>query len=1040
MEVVEAPPAPAPKPAPVLSKKCSHCDRRFSKVEHLRRHQRSHTGEKPFKCDFCGRRYARSDVLHRHVQSYHPSDPSSDKARTGSRKLSTLTSNNNNSGNGNSNSNGEPSGTITAISHHEEVPVMDTQHPGIPGPPPQMLFGQPNLGNGQIPSPQLSRNDLRSPTLALDSLATASVMQAQNDMNPPPSNIDPALTPMHDGYSTMRSYGRASSVSQSISTPAGPPPGQTPQSVDGTVSARMNGSMLQPEQARPSMDMGAPTPRMAQSYDALSSWQPPYGHDFMSTPSNIDMWNDSMMMDFMDLVEPPYFMAPLRPRRHRLSQSELKERVPNERFMRVARLWPTRRTPHYSLMSHLWASIVAHPEDNLFADTTIASSSPHPPVVDFNGSRWGLDEERRQEFIHEYGSTTFPVNNKPSPAASNHDTGDSMPGRRPSVNRSDSFSHSQSGASNMSKFPSAEILDMSLDQYFRQFHPLLPFIHQPTFNAKTAPTSLVFPMCLVGLTLLDSIGTKKFVCAHLPAAIEKCRKEMVGRLTKPEEAVKLLTTLASATLLLNAAATCGDRGQDVQAQMLYLETMSVAQRNGLFAPDESNQLNMSLFQSLDGDAAVWKAWARCESAKRLFVCLIMLDAYLSYTLGTAPLIRTGTISLKLPCAMELFQAFTPKSWLRLVNCGSPMIKPTLNIGASSTPLPKGLIDSALAMHGLLSVIWLRVSEARHRLLLSHSYQDTKRFLVPAEIYATDSQARHIAPLLLDILSTYSQALQSINSNCMALWHSLSMMLTSNISLFELAAGRSGADAAKSALDDIATWSRSPAARRSCLHAAHIFLTISRRRVSDGTMFHSEIALFNAALVLGLYVFMMPQTPTLTQVGDDGDPANEPDPDPEPFEIMDPVDWIAVGMEGLISDNTTPSSTTLDPSISQSQSQSQTPYTNQSTATGQPNTISASQPSLPPPPPQAHSQSQHPSIGKLSSNSTAAKHFIREGGVMSFSGAVCYGGYNAARRIFLEYAALLEEIGKWSGRELSFILRIMSDSLLDLDAGDEAIED
>lgn len=44
MEAVEvAAPAPAAKPAPVLSKKCQHCDRRFSKVEHLRRHQRSRT-------------------------------------------------------------------------------------------------------------------------------------------------------------------------------------------------------------------------------------------------------------------------------------------------------------------------------------------------------------------------------------------------------------------------------------------------------------------------------------------------------------------------------------------------------------------------------------------------------------------------------------------------------------------------------------------------------------------------------------------------------------------------------------------------------------------------------------------------------------------------------------------------------------------------------------------------------------------------------------------------------------------------------------
>ncbi|KAJ6058804.1 uncharacterized protein N7446_008387 [Penicillium canescens] len=52
-------------------RKCAFCERRFTKVEHLKRHQRSHTGEKPFKCPKCDQRYARSDVLARHIQN-HP--------------------------------------------------------------------------------------------------------------------------------------------------------------------------------------------------------------------------------------------------------------------------------------------------------------------------------------------------------------------------------------------------------------------------------------------------------------------------------------------------------------------------------------------------------------------------------------------------------------------------------------------------------------------------------------------------------------------------------------------------------------------------------------------------------------------------------------------------------------------------------------------------------------------------------------------------------------------------------------------------------
>lgn len=38
---------------------CSICSQSFNKAEHLLRHIRSHTKEKPFECSACGRMYAR---------------------------------------------------------------------------------------------------------------------------------------------------------------------------------------------------------------------------------------------------------------------------------------------------------------------------------------------------------------------------------------------------------------------------------------------------------------------------------------------------------------------------------------------------------------------------------------------------------------------------------------------------------------------------------------------------------------------------------------------------------------------------------------------------------------------------------------------------------------------------------------------------------------------------------------------------------------------------------------------------------------------
>ncbi|KAL4802766.1 hypothetical protein BDV18DRAFT_146536 [Aspergillus unguis] len=54
---------PSPGAKPLL---CRVCNKGFSKAEHLRRHERCHTGSKPFVCKECRRPFARQDALTRH--------------------------------------------------------------------------------------------------------------------------------------------------------------------------------------------------------------------------------------------------------------------------------------------------------------------------------------------------------------------------------------------------------------------------------------------------------------------------------------------------------------------------------------------------------------------------------------------------------------------------------------------------------------------------------------------------------------------------------------------------------------------------------------------------------------------------------------------------------------------------------------------------------------------------------------------------------------------------------------------------------------
>ncbi|KAG5979240.1 hypothetical protein E4U55_005393 [Claviceps digitariae] len=72
------PPPKTDKPRPHV---CATCQRSFARLEHLKRHERSHTKEKPFECPECARCFARRDLLLRHQQKLHQTSTPSSRPR-----------------------------------------------------------------------------------------------------------------------------------------------------------------------------------------------------------------------------------------------------------------------------------------------------------------------------------------------------------------------------------------------------------------------------------------------------------------------------------------------------------------------------------------------------------------------------------------------------------------------------------------------------------------------------------------------------------------------------------------------------------------------------------------------------------------------------------------------------------------------------------------------------------------------------------------------------------------------------------------------
>jgi hypothetical protein len=424
----------------------------------------------------------------------------------------------------------------------------------------------------------------------------------------------------------------------------------------------------------------------------------------------------------------------------------------------------------------------------------------------------------------------------------------------------------------MLQFPPTEILDIALEMYQTYFHPTLPIIHVPTFSAKQASRPLLLSMCLIGLSIIGTAGAVKFVTQSFPSLLQLVLSDLRALRSSEDPPQRHMRTIATGLLALSLASTTGRKNRIAQAEELYIELLTVSQNQGLFSVNDGADVG-ELLISLTDEEQKWKAWINTECVKRITYGLIQADCWWAGHLMSSPIIRPELVQVYPVTNQSLYQAESSTAWTRLVENGIPEHLAAITPSPDLAPAPNPhSLDLACNQ---LTLISLRMCEANDRLGVKNNHQH----LEPWRIFAEDERSHGIVPLVVSFRSI-------TDLNSIVLWHKLCMRLSANMQHFELAAGRGGAEPAAIALEHISAWTQTPTARRSILHAAHIYKLLSDRKVSDIVHPHSIVALFHAALVLGLYIFTVPPSTSSAST------------DSISYELSDLVNWETIGEVGL----------------------------------------------------------------------------------------------------------------------------------------------
>ncbi|PYH45601.1 putative C2H2 transcription factor (AmdX) [Aspergillus saccharolyticus JOP 1030-1] len=740
--VGSVPPPKTDKPRP---HGCTTCGRSFARLEHLKRHERSHTKEKPFECPECARCFARRDLLLRHQQKLHMTTTPSSRPRN-ARRESTGTA-----GTGTTNrvrKNSIVSNPSTMRPRANTISHIDGASLNLVGPtnPPTAAPGHPaHAYHPSIGSASMGSNmDFRgfsaghhAPVNGLTKLDTSGLpIDLSGGLRTAPvyGTFDLSVPDLTMGYNTTinpaqlhQAYGNDSPSSPYTHAVHHMPPTDPMMEDDYHPFEWMNGydPSLQMRKSNDSaMDESSPSAMSTGSQSGISeamldgsnrysissaSWHNPFPPHTGATSAN--QYPLEFSASFNDIGIQPETVSP----KSLLAQNPFAE---------------TYATP--PSMTSVGQPLMGGHSQSMFPSSMATNGeTPNPLNLPFANSALRthhaatsdtFTDSTRQALLASMAHPTGLIHRKYSQPAS------SMVPYRDLFSRPSSLSSS-------GHLPSTLDMQRYISAYITYFHPHMPFLHIPTLDFRApeytnnlrTPSghlnlcstgvaggggSLILSMAAIGaLYEFDTAASKdlfeaakKMIQLYLEERRKVDMSAAFGRASHARDSSVQNTPLwLVQAMLLNViyGHMCGDKTSADIASTHCAALVSLARAAELThhvdaknLPQDHQFSNVGQSHNVGGAEAQnkpvsgqpnerkeWLDWKIVEERKRTLYAIFCLSCFLVSAYNHAPALTNSEIRLDLPCEEDLWAAESPRAWKKLGGYSS---------SRSSSPFPTAL--------------------------------------------------------------------------------------------------------------------------------------------------------------------------------------------------------------------------------------------------------------------------------------------------------------------------------------------------------------